>query len=140
MKVILDTNVIVSAIIQRGYPHLILDHIFLNSRIELCISEELFLEYNKVLGREKFNRFPGFYARAQMLLADIRQYALWFSTGGKIEIIPDDADNRLLELAVACNVDYLVTGNSNDFTMSQYQNTKILSPKDFFEVLAVERY
>ena len=40
-KVILDTNVIVSALIQKGFPYLILQELLLEQAIHLCISEDL---------------------------------------------------------------------------------------------------
>jgi uncharacterized protein len=52
-----------------------------------------------------------------------------------LSVIADEADNRLLELAEVSGADYLVTGNTNDFTMKEFKGTKIISPKDFFEFL-----
>ena len=48
-KVVIDTNVIVSALIQRGYPNLIINELFIENRIQLCISDELMAEYYEVL-------------------------------------------------------------------------------------------
>jgi len=41
-KIILDTNVVVSALIQQNFPYYIVNAVFTNNRIELCLSEELF--------------------------------------------------------------------------------------------------
>lgn len=135
MRLILDTNVVVSANIQRSYPYFIIDRVFADPSLELCISEELFAEYVEVLNREKFAKFPDFHVRAQTLLSDIETYGVKFTPTAKVNLIRDEPDNRLLELAETCGADYLVTGNTNDFTMSHYKGTKIVSPKEFFEVL-----
>ena len=135
MRVILDTNVLVSANIQRSYPFFIVDRVFADPSLQLCISDVLFAEYVEVLNREKFAKFPDFHARAQMLLKDIETYSLNFSPTSKVDLLDDEPDNRLLELAEACNAAFLVTGNTRDFTMTNYRETKIISPKDFFEVL-----
>ncbi len=135
MRLILDTNVLVSANIQRGYPYLIVDRIFADPDLELCFSAELFTEYVAVLNREKFAKFPEFYSRAQILLSDIRTFGVQFTTNTKVDLISDEPDNRLLELAETCKAQYLVTGNTNDFTMTEYKGTKIVSPKEFFEVI-----
>lgn len=135
MRLILDTNVLVSALIQRNYPYFIVDHVLADSNLQLCISDKLFAEYVDVLNREKFSRFPDFHARAQSLLADLESRSLKFEPTQRINIITDDADNRLLELAETCHADYIVTGNTNDFTMSEYKKTRIVSPKEFFELL-----
>lgn len=135
MRLILDTNVLVSANIQRGYPYFIVDRVFADPNLELCFSAELFTEYVDVLNREKFVKFPDFHARAQILLSDIQTLGIQFTTTTKVELIEDDADNRLLELAETCLAEYLVTGNTNDFTMTEYKGTKIVSPKEFFEII-----
>ncbi|RYZ50104.1 MAG: putative toxin-antitoxin system toxin component, PIN family [Chitinophagaceae bacterium] len=135
MRLILDTNVLVSALIQRNYPYFIVDRILADNSLQLCLSEQLFAEYVAVLEREKFSRFPDFHFRAQSLLVDIEGRALKFTTSVRLNIISDPADNRLLELAETCQANYLVTGNTKDFSMSEYKGTKILSPKEFFELL-----
>ncbi len=135
MRLILDTNVLVSANIQKSFPFLIVDRVFADLNLEVCFSDELFAEYLEVLSREKFAKFPNFQSRAQTLLSDIETYGLRFIPTVKVELIGDDPDNRLLELAETCSADYLVTGNINDFTMHEYKGTKIVSPKEFFDVL-----
>jgi hypothetical protein len=135
MRLILDTNVLVSANIQKGYPFFILDRVFADSNLELCFSAQLFAEYIDVLSREKFTKFPDFHSRTVKLLSDIRTFGRQFTTNTKVAIIRDEPDNRLLELAEACKVEYLVTGNTNDFTMAEHKGTKIVSPKEFFEII-----
>ena len=135
MRLILDTNVIVSANIQKSYPYFIVDRVFADRNLQLCISDPVFAEYVEVLNREKFARLQNFHARAQTLLADIETYAIKFSPTTKVDLIADEPDNRLLELAETCCADYLITGNTNDFTMADYKGTRIVSPKDFFELL-----
>ncbi len=135
MRLILDTNVLVSANIQRSYPYFIVDRAFADPNFEICFSVELFTEYIAVLNREKFARFPDFHSRVQTLLSNIQTFGFQFTTTTNVELIKDDPDNRLLELAESCRADYLVTGNTNDFTMSEYKGTKIVSPKEFFEII-----
>jgi len=53
MRLILDTNVLVSALIQRSYPYFIVDNVLANKSLQLCISDKLFAEYLDVLNREK---------------------------------------------------------------------------------------
>lgn len=135
MRLILDTNVLVSASIQRSYPYFIVDRCFADPDLELCISDKIFAEYVEVLNRDKFAKFPDFHTRAQALLSDIETYAVKFTPAKKVDLISDEPDNRLLELAEKCGAEYLVTGNTNDFTMTEYKGTNIVSPKAFFEVL-----
>ena len=132
-KIIIDTNVFVSALIQRNYPFYIVDSIFSTKEIQLCISDKLFEEYYDVLNRKKFSKFPEFIALAHALLTEIEKRAIIYYPTIKLEIIRDHDDNKLLELAETCEADFLSTGNTNDFTMDKYKTTKIVSPKDYWE-------
>lgn len=75
LKIIVDTNVFVSALIQHSYPYLIVDAVFADLSVELCLSDDLFQEYVDVLNRKRFAKFPNFLANAQLLLADIETSA-----------------------------------------------------------------
>ena len=77
--IIIDTNVLVSALTQQGYPHLIVTNIFVNSEICVCNSNELFEEYYEVLNRDKFARFSNFITNARMLLKDIEGISIKYS-------------------------------------------------------------
>ena len=70
-KVVIDTNVIVSALIQRSYPNQIINEFFIGNRFQLCISDELMAEYFEVLSRPKFSKFQDFYIRAEAILVEI---------------------------------------------------------------------
>jgi len=50
-----------------------------------------------------------------------------------LDIITDKADNKFLELSVFSKADFLITGNTNHFTISAYEGVKIISPKDYIE-------
>jgi len=130
-KIVIDTNVLVSALIQRSYPYHIVVDVFSNDKIQLCISEELFVEYFNVLNRKKFSKYPDFITNAQTLLVDIEKIAVKFYPTVRLEIIHDADDNKLLELAETCHADFLITGNTNDFTMKEYKGTKIITPKEY---------
>ncbi len=39
-------------------------------------------------------------------------------------------DNKLLELSDECNANFLITGNTNDFTMTKFKKTKIVTPSE----------
>lgn len=89
MRLILDTNVLMSALIQRSYPYFIVDNILANRRLQLCISDKFFAKYLDVLNREKFSKSPDFHARAQTLLADIESRSLNFTPTKTVDIISD---------------------------------------------------
>ena len=133
-KLIVDTNVIVSALIQKSYPNLIISTLFIPRKIELCVSDEVLKEYYAVLGRKKFMKYPDFVSNATKVLADIENKAKWYMPKVKVQLLTDPDDDKLLELAHECKADYLITGNTNHFNIAHYKRTKIVSPKEYWEL------
>ncbi len=136
LKVIIDTNVFVSSLIQHNYPFLVVDYIFKERMtIELCISKELQNEYSEVLSRIKFFRYPGYDLKSRILLSNINNFDRTYLPTLKINILQDESDNKFLELAESSDADYLITGNGKHFPMTEYKKTRIVSPKEFWELM-----
>ena len=132
-KIVIDTNVIVSALIQRSYPYLIINELFIEHRFRLCISEKLAAEYFEVLKRPKFSKFQDFLIKAESLLAEIEIKATKYIPSVTLDLISDADDNMILELADECSADFVITGKATDFTFPNYKNTKIVTPKEYWD-------
>lgn len=132
-KIVIDTNVIVSSLIQRGYPNLIIKDLFIEQKFQLCISDELLAEYYEVLARLKFSKFQDFFIRAEALLVEIEAKATKYNPTITLDLISDDDDNMILELADECLADFVITGNTTDFTFPTYKQTKIVTPKQYWD-------
>lgn len=132
-KIVIDTNVFVSGLIQRSYPYLIVNNLFIDGKIKLCVSDDLLQEYYLVFRRRKFYKYPDFTNRDETLIADIETKSAKFSPKTKLTIISDKDDNKLLELAEECKADFLITGNTNDFTIKKYKSTRIVTPKEYWD-------
>jgi putative PIN family toxin of toxin-antitoxin system len=131
---IIDTNVIVSAVLGSGYPRRIMYELFLFGKFEMHVSNELLREYEDVLARPKFIRYPEFEVAATLLMERIRQCSCRFAPKESVHVIRDDADNRLLELALVSKADFIVTGNFNDFNFNLFHDTRIVGPKEFHDL------
>ncbi len=112
-KIILDTNVIVSSLIQKNFPFLIIEHC-LEGNANICLSNTIWLEYIDVLSRPKFARFADFKSNADFLIARIGEIAEIHEPTFEVNLIKDQPDNRFLELAHITKADFIVTGNTND--------------------------
>jgi putative PIN family toxin of toxin-antitoxin system len=132
-KVIVDTNVLVSALIQKSYPYHILYDLVLEDKIRLCISQDLLAEYYDVLGRPKFRQYQDFAAKANVVLAGIEVKAERYFPTVRLDLISDKDDNKIVELAEACMADCIITGNTADFTFPYYKQTKIVTPREYWE-------
>jgi putative PIN family toxin of toxin-antitoxin system len=133
-KIILDTNVVVSALIQQSYPHKVVEKVLVSDDICLCVSDKLMQEYHEVLFRPKFSKFADFFVNAHILLLHIETISQKFTPQITLDILSDKDDNMLLELAQESGADFLVTGNTNDFLFSDFKQTRIVSPREYFEL------
>ena len=133
IKVVFDTNVLVSALISSSYPNKVVFECVIEKQIQICISQAVFDEYKNVLLRPKFAKFPNFHANAKSLLPKLWRVAEFYVPTIKLALIEDEPDNRFLELALTAQANFIVTGNTNDFTLSEYEGFQIVNPKYFYE-------
>ncbi len=132
-KIILDTNVIVSALIQKNYPYFVVTYCIRNPEIQICISKNLTIEYINVINRDKFNQYQDFKKKANYILFQITKIAHHYTPTKTIELLNDKGDNKLLELAEISKANFVITGNTNDFPMKHYKKTIITTPKEYWE-------
>ena len=133
MRVVYDTNVLVSAALKPGSIPASLVALALAGRVQLCVSPPILAEYREVLSRQKF----GFEAhRIDALLADLVRVALIVDPTVQLALAPDEPDNRFLECALEARADFLVTGNLRHFPVSAFEGIVILEPARFAQVLA----
>ena len=134
-KIVIDTNVIASALrSKRGYSYKLLS-ILDDERIQVFISVPVILEYEDVIKREKLNIK---YKKSEIddfldficLIGEQRKiHYLW------LPIIKDRKDDMFLELAVESESNFIVTFNKKDFEGTEKFGIKILAPKEFLKVI-----
>lgn len=133
MRVVYDTNVLVSAALKPDSLPAVLVSLALAQRVHLCLSPPILAEYTAVLQRPKF----GFEAHGiATLLEDLTRVALLARPTMRLDVAPDEADNRFLECALEASAAFLVTGNLRHFPRAVFEDIQILAPARFARVLA----
>lgn len=132
MRVVLDTNVMVSAILG-GTTGKILDF-WLAERFELIVSDAVLKEYRDVLTRPKF-------AFDKDTINEIVYYiftkAAFVTVNQAVHMISRDyADNRFLEAAIAGKADCIVSGDRHLLDLGQYRSIPIIKPNEFLRRLS----
>jgi len=137
MLVVLDTNIVVSALITpEGGPGRVLEA-WRAEQYNLCTSEMLIQEMEEVLLRRKFLKRPlQVVENAQSVVLRIRSYALIVS----LEVIPrgvpnDPDDDVVLATAVAGRVDGIVSGDQHLLALGRHQGIAIMTPLQFLAEL-----
>ena len=132
MRIVLDTNTIVSGVISPGPPRQLVDAVK-RGDIELAISPALLAELLEVLGRAKFA------ARLQQadltpagIVADLRALALIVTPPTVPRVVARDPDDdQVLACAVASSANLIVSGDKRDLLPLQtYQGIPIVSPRE----------
>ncbi len=124
-RVVLDTNVVVSAHLKGdGLERFVCD-LALAGEFRLFVSRRILSEYRGVLGRPKFLLTRSQLARTMAL---IQKKARLVEPNTRLSITWDEDDNKFLECAEAANADFLVTGNKRHFTKTWGQ-TRIVTAK-----------
>ncbi len=136
MKVVLDTNVILSGILFGGKPRSVLEAAS-SGQIKMCISEVLLSELEGVLRREKF----GLDTRVvQAIVAELTSTAEQVQPTSHVSVISDDpSDNDVLDCALEARADYIVSGDRHLLALGRCASVLILSPDDFLKQLAEQR-
>ena len=133
MRVVLDTNVIISGLNFPGNERLVLE-LALRGRFEFYMSRFILEEVAGVLMR----KFGWDNERAAQAILVIENAATVVEPPHLPEVVEGGhADNRVLECAVAASADYLVTGDRRHLLpIGEHQGTRIVNAPRFFSVLA----
>jgi putative PIN family toxin of toxin-antitoxin system len=124
MRVILDTNIIVSAFLNhKGIPGEILS-LVLTHKIIICYDNKIFSEYTDVLMRSKFNFDNDF---VNNFLEFVRNNGEYIVAETQDIQFDDVVDNILYDVFKSSNAEYIITGNKKHYP----QEENIISPREY---------
>jgi uncharacterized protein len=133
LRVVLDTNILVSALIFPGGAPELVYRLALEHRIELISSRSLLAELGSVLG-SKFGWEP---TRVEQAVGQLTRIATLVEPTATIaEITADPADNRVLEAASTGQVTVIVSGDRHLLGLGTWREVPIQRPADFLETLS----
>jgi len=133
LRVVADTNVLVSGTIIRHGPSARLLEAVLQGRVELVLSPVLLAEYEEVIQRPHIvGKYPVVEQQKEKLLRFLRTETLLAPGNPRERIVPDDPDD---DFVIACaldgNADYIISGDPHLTELRSYQGIEILPPAEF---------
>lgn len=133
IKVVLDTNVLISAVLFGGKPRQVLEKA-IRGEVRLCISDPILDELKGVLQRPKFGYSP---EMIQVILTELSGISDFVEAARTMNVVLEDPeDNRILECAVEAEAKYIVTGDSHLLKLGKFRNIEILEPNALLEKLS----
>ena len=129
-KVVLDTNVLISAFGWRGPPREILK-LAVKNKISLFISPQIFNEFSRVLDYPKFGFSRQRKSRLKRFVLSITIFTI---PKIRFDIIKKDPeDNIFLECAYVSGAAFIITGDSHLLQLKRFKNTRIVTPTEFLK-------
>lgn len=127
MKIVLDTNILISAFIFGGKPRQVLS-LVLGGKIQALTSPLLTAEFFDVVNK----KFDLSTEELSLAKSHIENKFITIQPRKAINISRDEDDNRVLEAAVEGKCSYIITGDKDLLDLKNYKQIKIVTPEAFF--------
>lgn len=128
VRVVLDTNILTSALVYGGKPKKIL-RLALEKRIQVVTSSILQAELTDIIVK----KFPLSLEDMYLLKTEMQKSFVVVNPCIALDVARDKDDNRVLEAAAAGGCDFIVTGDQDLLDPGNYENIKIVTPAQFLE-------
>ena len=132
IKVVIDTNVFVSAILFDGELDKLIN-LWKRKKFTFLLSKEILEEYIKVLSYKKFELSDKIIKR--IIYEELLPYTKNIKVKKRINIIKKDpSDNIFLECALEGRANYIISGDKHLLQLKQYKSIKIISFSEFIKL------
>lgn len=135
MKIVLDTNIFISAFLWQK----IAKEIFIfaqNKNVQICVNQELLEEFQAVLEYDKFNTCLEKVRKIPREIIDefLEIVKIYPSLKFQKTIIEEDpSDDKVLVCALICGADFIISGDKHLLKLKIFENISILSPRQFLD-------
>jgi conserved hypothetical protein TIGR00305 len=134
MRAILDTNVLISAVIATGTPHEVVVAGY-SGEYQILVSVATLMEFRETLHKHP-DRFGLSEAEIQTEVETLRYFAEFVEPDVEFDIVDADPDdNKFLEAAVAGNAEYVVSGDQHLLDIEGFRGIEIVTPRTFYETV-----
>jgi len=131
-RVILDTNVLISALIRKDSPPAqVLDY-----AIDQCIILTSIPCLDEIKAKLYLPKFAKYFSQeeADLLLETFSTVAELISITENVDACRDPKDNKFLELGVSSQADFIVSGDPDLLVLHPFRTIRILKPVEFLEM------
>jgi putative PIN family toxin of toxin-antitoxin system len=137
LKAVLDANLFISGLLTPKGPSAKILNLWRVGVFDLVISIPILHEIQRVIFYPKIKkRHSWTNSKIIEFLHDLSHFSIMVSGQTKVDLIKDDpTDNKFLACAFEGNADYIVTGDQHLLKVKGYKGTKIISPKEFLDIL-----
>ena len=132
MRVVLDTNLLLSALISSGSVPDQVYRAWEDGVFDLLTSEWQLEELRRASWYPKLRRYIKPH-ETEVMVGGLRLGALVLTELPEVDVAPDPDDNPLIATALAGEADYLVTGDKSILGLERLENARILTARSFLD-------
>ena len=133
VRYVFDTNVIISALLfENSKPTQAFQYVLANG--EVLLSLDLLEELNEVLGGKKFSKYVTNEEKEEFLETLIER-AVLIEIVENVQECRDPKDDKVLELAVNGNAQYIITGDRDLLVLNPFRNVRVFTVEDFLKTI-----
>ena len=129
MKIVLDTNVLISGVFFGGFPRKILSAVVKNE-LTACATTEIVDEYEEIV-QEMIERKQGHINRN--LLSPLIRAMEIIESATQVKISRDPDDDKFLGCAKDAHALYIVSGDKDLLVLGKFEDIQIVTAKEFYE-------
>jgi putative PIN family toxin of toxin-antitoxin system len=130
-RVVVDTNVLVSALIKKGKPLALVERLL--DKHTVVLSSQMLAELADVLSRDKFTITS---AQIDLFISLLLKKSTVTSVSGNLKVILKDPDDNIVLLtAVNGKADYIVSGDKHLLTLREFEGIEIVTISQMLEIL-----
>ena len=128
MKILIDTNILISGLFFQGLPKMLLNEIDFE-KFKVCVNEEIISEYKEQIYKKILNPkytlneglFEKFFERLQK-----------FERKSDLKICRDPKDDKFINCAIDVKAIYIVSGNNDLLTIKNFEGIEIVTAREFY--------
>jgi len=138
MRIVLDTNVLVSAFTSKlGHSAKIIDLISMFEELQLVLSEPILGEFKEILSRDEVRaRFNYSTYDIEAFARSVRDVSTIVKLKSNFKVVKEDRkDDVVLNTAYDGKVEYIVSGDHHLKNLGKFKGIKIISPKQMMRII-----
>ena len=137
MRVVVDTNVVISSLLKPGSKPSRILRLILQGNLAIVINDHILAEYTEVASRPIFQLDKD---KVQIVLDYLRSAAIRAPSLPVRPSLPDPGDEPFLEAALSTKAGFLITGNKKHYPARSCKNVTVVTPSEFLQQLSSGGY
>ena len=128
MKILIDTNILISALFFGKFPKEFLNEV-LKESFEICINDKIFSEYEKTIAKKIFKKKILDEILYEKFLGKIR----FFESISDLKVCRDPDDDKFINCAIDAKAIYIVSGDNDLLTLKNFAGIEIVTAREFYD-------